>query len=129
MTPIEKIEILPVSLLDENRSTVEELKRLTYSLGLDFGWHYLLDLTWIIRHLGQPEGKRIMDAGAGTGVIQWYLASHGAEVLSVDRASRALLRSIGFREVGTYERHGKLDGNWRDVVIVERLLGEAAGVG
>jgi L-amino acid N-acyltransferase YncA len=29
--------------------------------------------------------------------------------------------------VGTYRRHGKLDGAWRDVVIVERLLGEAAG--
>jgi hypothetical protein len=40
-------------------------------------------------------------------------------------ASRRLLWSIGFREVGTSERHAKLDGVWRDVVIVERLLGEA----
>jgi phosphinothricin acetyltransferase len=38
------------------------------------------------------------------------------------RASRALLLSQGFREVGIYEKHGKLDGAWRDVVIVERLL-------
>src|SRR6266516_2781614 len=38
----------------------------------------------------------------------------------------ALCRSLGFREVGTYRRHAKLDGMWRDVVIVERLLGEAA---
>jgi phosphinothricin acetyltransferase len=37
-------------------------------------------------------------------------------------ASRALLGSLGFREVGTYERHGTLDGAWRDVLIVERLL-------
>ena len=37
-------------------------------------------------------------------------------------ASRALLRALGFREVGVYERHGQLDGVWRDVVIVERLL-------
>jgi phosphinothricin acetyltransferase len=28
--------------------------------------------------------------------------------------------------VGVYYRHGKLDGEWRDTVIVERLLGEAA---
>jgi phosphinothricin acetyltransferase len=41
-------------------------------------------------------------------------------------ASLALHRSIGFREVGTYRRHGKLDGQWRDCVIVEKLLGEAA---
>lgn len=36
--------------------------------------------------------------------------------------SRRLMRSLGFREVGTYVRHGMLDGVWRDVVIVELLL-------
>jgi L-amino acid N-acyltransferase YncA len=40
-------------------------------------------------------------------------------------ASRALLRRCGFREVGTHRRHARLDGRWRDVVVVERLLGEA----
>jgi len=35
-------------------------------------------------------------------------------------------RKVGFREVGVYYRHGKLDGQWRDTVIVERLLGDAA---
>jgi phosphinothricin acetyltransferase len=40
-------------------------------------------------------------------------------------ASRALHREVGFREVGTYQRHGKLDGEWRDCVIVEKLLGNA----
>lgn len=38
-------------------------------------------------------------------------------------SSRALCRTNGFREVGTYERHGVLDGQWRDVIIVERLIG------
>jgi phosphinothricin acetyltransferase len=28
----------------------------------------------------------------------------------------------GFRVVGTHERHGKLDGEWRDVILVERSL-------
>jgi phosphinothricin acetyltransferase len=41
-------------------------------------------------------------------------------------ASRALHLKVGFREVGTYRRHGKIDGEWRDCVIVEKLLGEAA---
>ncbi len=36
--------------------------------------------------------------------------------------SRAMLRKVGFRDVGVYERHAMLDGVWRDVVIVERLL-------
>jgi len=42
-----------------------------------------------------------------------------------NEASLALARSLGFREVGVYRRHGKLDGQWLDCVIVERLLGEA----
>jgi phosphinothricin acetyltransferase len=37
-------------------------------------------------------------------------------------ASVALCKRTGFREVGVFERHGQLEGAWRDVVIVERLL-------
>lgn len=37
-------------------------------------------------------------------------------------ASRALLKTMGFREVGVYEKHGQLDGIWHDVVIIEYLL-------
>jgi L-amino acid N-acyltransferase YncA len=40
--------------------------------------------------------------------------------------SRELLRRCGFRDVGLHHRHGRLDGEWRDVVVVERLLGDAA---
>jgi L-amino acid N-acyltransferase YncA len=49
----------------------------------------------------------------------WKLVSR---VFVENAASRALLRRVGFREVGIYERHGKLRGTWRDTVIVERLL-------
>ena len=52
-----------------------------------------------------------------------------SRIFPENRASRALCRRHGFREVGTYARHGRLDGEWRDVVIVERLLGEALGEG
>jgi L-amino acid N-acyltransferase YncA len=36
--------------------------------------------------------------------------------------SLALARALGFREVGVYRRHARLDGEWRDCVVVERLL-------
>lgn len=49
----------------------------------------------------------------------WKLVSR---VFIENAASRRLLRSLGFREVGVYEKHAQLDGVWRDVVIVERLL-------
>ena len=49
----------------------------------------------------------------------WKLVSR---VFVENAPSRRLLRSAGFREVGVYEKHARLDGAWRDVVIVERLL-------
>jgi L-amino acid N-acyltransferase YncA len=51
----------------------------------------------------------------------WKLVSR---VFPENEASLALCRSLGFREVGVYRRHAQLDGEWRDVVIVERLLGD-----
>jgi L-amino acid N-acyltransferase YncA len=52
----------------------------------------------------------------------WKLVSR---IFPENEASLALCRSLGFREVGVYRRHAQLDGVWRDVVIVERLLGAA----
>jgi phosphinothricin acetyltransferase len=49
----------------------------------------------------------------------WKLLSR---VFPENSASRRLCRSLGFREVGTYEKHARLDGAWRDVLIVEKLL-------
>ena len=40
--------------------------------------------------------------------------------------SRAAHRAAGFEEVGIQRRHGRLDGQWKDCVLVERLLGPAA---
>jgi L-amino acid N-acyltransferase YncA len=47
-------------------------------------------------------------------------------VFASNAASRALHLVAGFEEVGIQRRHGRLDGEWRDCVLVERLLGEAA---
>ena len=30
----------------------------------------------------------------------------------------------GFDEIGIHRRHGKLDGTWRDCVVVELLIGD-----
>jgi L-amino acid N-acyltransferase YncA len=39
-----------------------------------------------------------------------------------NEASMRMVASGGFRVVGTHLRHGTLDGEWRDVVLVERSL-------
>lgn len=49
----------------------------------------------------------------------WKLLSR---IFPFNEASRALCRKHGFREVGRYEKHARLDGQWLDVVIVERLI-------
>jgi phosphinothricin acetyltransferase len=51
----------------------------------------------------------------------WKLVSR---IFPKNVASLALHERAGFRVVGTYRRHGKLDGVWRDCVIVEKLIGE-----
>jgi phosphinothricin acetyltransferase len=53
----------------------------------------------------------------------WKLVSR---IFPENVSSLALCRATGFREVGVYRRHAKLDGVWKDCVIVEKLLGEAA---
>jgi L-amino acid N-acyltransferase YncA len=72
---------------------------------------------------GRGVGKRLM-----TALIQ-EAKQHGyaklvSRIFPFNVASRNLCRSCGFREVGTYEKHGRLDGKWVDTVIVERLIHE-----
>lgn len=70
---------------------------------------------------GRGAGRVAMDAlmNEARRAGFWKLVSR---VFVENAASRGLLKNVGFREVGTYERHAQLDGEWRDVVIVERLL-------
>ena len=52
--------------------------------------------------------------------------SSSSRVFADNAASRAVHRAAGFEEVGIQRRHARLDGRWRDCVLVERLLGDAA---
>jgi phosphinothricin acetyltransferase len=68
---------------------------------------------------GRAAMAALIEAAAAAGF--WKLVSR---VFVENAASRSLLAGMGFREVGVYERHARLDGAWRDVVIVERLIPE-----
>jgi phosphinothricin acetyltransferase len=52
----------------------------------------------------------------------WKIVSR---IFPENTASLALHERCGFRVVGVYQRHGKLEGEWRDCVIVEKLLDAA----
>lgn len=74
--------------------------------------------------LGRVALEALVEACEARGF--WKLLSR---VFPENAASRALCRAVGFREVGTYRRHARLDGVWRDCVIVERLLGDGLADG
>lgn len=69
------------------------------------------------RGAGRLALVKMIEVAEETGF--WKLVSR---IFPENQKSLNLVRSLGFREVGIYEKHGQLDGVWRDVVIVERLL-------
>jgi L-amino acid N-acyltransferase YncA len=73
------------------------------------------------RHRGSGAGRTAMTAlidAAGKAGFHKLLS----RVFPENAASLRLMARMGFRRVGVYRRHGRLDGQWRDCVIVERLL-------
>ena len=72
---------------------------------------------------GQGVGAVVMGAliAASRDAGLWKLTSR---IFPENHASRALMARSGFREIGVHENHGKLDGVWRDNVIVELVIAE-----
>jgi len=81
----DKIELLDISLLDD-----KEFSTIQYWLDVfraEVGWHYYLDLIWQLKEIKKlqlPSKATIIDAGAGTGMMQFILASLGYNVISID---------------------------------------------
>jgi L-amino acid N-acyltransferase YncA len=74
---------------------------------------------------GRGLGTALLEAASGAAEEAGYWKLVG-KLFPENEPSRALVRRCGFREVGLHQRHGRLEGAWRDVLVVERLLGEAA---
>lgn len=69
------------------------------------------------RGIGRVLLAALIEAAERAGY--WKLVSR---IFTFNHASRKLCTTLGFREVGVYEKHAKLDDKWLDVVIVERLI-------
>ena len=70
---------------------------------------------------GTGAGRAALDALCRTYAARgfWKIVSR---IFPENTASLRLHERCGFRVVGVYQRHGKLGDEWRDCVIVERLL-------
>ena len=97
------------------------------------GWAALAPVSERCAYAGVAEASvYVAGTAAGRGVGRALLERlvEGAEVAGIwtvqagifpeNTASLALHRRCGFRTVGVRERLGKLDGRWRDVVLLER---------
>lgn len=98
-----KIELLSTDILINMKNYVNQFRHLSEDLDKELGWHYLLDLAWSVNHLPPFPNKLILDAGAGDGIMQWWLAEQGADVISVDKLSR-------FRIADKYRNRYKIKG-------------------
>lgn len=70
---------------------------------------------------GKGVGSTLIDAfiAASERAGLWKLTSR---IFPENMASRTLCRKAGFAEIGVHTKHARLDGVWKDNVIVERLI-------
>jgi ubiquinone/menaquinone biosynthesis C-methylase UbiE len=88
----DRIELLDTALLDDQQ-VLKEIDHWLKVLQRPNGWHYDLDIIWIIKNIQKldlPQGATILDAGAGLGVMQFILASRGYNVISLDFTERQI---------------------------------------
>lgn len=103
--------------------------------GAVLGWARILSYSDRLVYAGVGEvsiyvAERARGRGIGTALLAglqrraaelgyWKLVG---KLLSANVASAAMVRRCGWREVGLHHRHSRLDGEWRDVLLVERVL-------
>lgn len=71
------------------------------------------------RARGHGIGRALMERLIADAEVQGYYSIH-AGVFPWNEESLKLHERVGFRVVGVHERLGVLDGEWKDVVVLER---------
>src|SRR3954453_13581881 len=66
-------------------------------------------------------GRELLDALADEAAAAGAHKVVG-KVFTSNEPSITMIGGLGWREVGVHERHGTLDGEWKDVLVVEKLL-------
>ncbi|HEU4906246.1 MAG TPA: arsinothricin resistance N-acetyltransferase ArsN1 family A [Solirubrobacterales bacterium] len=74
---------------------------------------------------GRGIGTALTEALAATAEERGFHKVIG-KLFTDNLASIRLVERCGFDSVGLHRRHGRLDGDWRDVLVVELLLGAPA---
>jgi L-amino acid N-acyltransferase YncA len=76
-----------------------------------------VERSWRRRGIGSLLIRELGAVAAASGFYKLV-----GKVFTSNQASIELLKRCGYREVGIHLRHGRLDGEWKDVLVVETLL-------
>jgi len=73
---------------------------------------------------GQGAGGALLETLAQA-ASEAHMFKLVAKVFTTNKQSLRLFERCGYTPVGTHARHGRVRGEWKDVVVLEKLLGEA----
>ena len=86
----DRIQLLSEDLIEQHPGIAMDVLGYSSKFGIQLGWHYLLDLIWILNEIEVSPGATVLEAGAGNGLLQFILASKGYRVVSVDMLDRVI---------------------------------------
>ncbi len=114
-------ERLPVLVADEDEQVLGWARILAYSARPVYSGVGEVSVYVTERARGRGLGTALLDAlqEQATELGYWKLLG---KLFTANAASAGMVRRCGWREVGMHHRHSRLDGEWRDVLLVERVL-------
>ncbi|MFL5779205.1 MAG: arsinothricin resistance N-acetyltransferase ArsN1 family A [Chloroflexota bacterium] len=120
----------------ERRLAAGEVFLVAERAGEVVGWGAIFDYSDRCAYAGVGEytlyvARSARRAGAGARLLDALIEEARrrgrhkliGKIFTSNEPSVALAHRAGFRDVGVHEAHGRLDGDWKDVLVVERLLG------
>jgi L-amino acid N-acyltransferase YncA len=114
-------ERLPVLVAEEDDQVLGWARAMSYSDRPVYAGVGEVSVYVTERARGRGLGRALLESLQQTAEQLGYWKLVG-KLFTANAASAGMVRSCGWREVGMHHRHARLDGEWRDVLLVERVL-------
>jgi L-amino acid N-acyltransferase YncA len=114
-------ERLPVLVAEEEETVLGWARMLAYSDRQVYAGVGEVSVYVTESARGRGLGRALLEELQATARELGYWKLVG-KLFTANAASAGLVRSCGWRDVGMHHKHSRLDGEWRDVLVVERVL-------
>ena len=141
-TGIATFDTKPPNWKDWDSSRLPSCRFVAWDGKYIYGWVSLSPASSTLGNVGVAEvsvhvGKAGQRQGIGTALLKALFAASEnekywtltAEIISENRASLALHKKCGFREIGYREKLGHRQGVWHDVILLEKRSKKTGGPG